>query len=47
MYDLAKALNIETVAEFVESAEVVRILKEIGVTYGQGYHLGKPSPDFV
>jgi diguanylate cyclase (GGDEF)-like protein len=47
MYDLAKALNIETVAEFVESAEVVRILKEIGVTYGQGYHLGKPAPKFL
>jgi diguanylate cyclase (GGDEF)-like protein len=47
MYDLANALKIETVAEFVESAEIVGILKEIGVTYGQGYHLGKPAPDFV
>jgi diguanylate cyclase (GGDEF)-like protein len=47
MYDLAKALNLETVAEFVESAETVQILKEIGVTYGQGYYLGKPGPEFL
>jgi EAL domain-containing protein (putative c-di-GMP-specific phosphodiesterase class I) len=46
MYDLARALNIETVAEYVESAETVRILREIGVTYGQGFHLGKPAPNF-
>ena len=47
MYDLAKALDIETVAEFVENADVVRILKEIGVTYGQGFYLGKPAPHFL
>jgi diguanylate cyclase (GGDEF)-like protein len=46
MYDLAKNLHIETVAEFVESAEVAGILKGIGVTFGQGYYLGKPSPVF-
>ncbi len=46
MQDLAKALNLETVAEFVGSAETVEILKEIGVTYGQGYYLGKPAPIF-
>lgn len=46
MQDLAKALNLDTVAEFVGSAETVQILKEIGVTYGQGYFLGKPAPIF-
>ncbi len=43
MHDLAKALGIETVAEFVENAEIATILKEIGVTHGQGYYLGKPA----
>ncbi|HEX3047866.1 MAG TPA: EAL domain-containing protein [Bacillota bacterium] len=46
MQDLAKALNLETVAEFVGNAETVQILKEIGVTYGQGYYLGRPAPIF-
>ncbi len=46
MQDLATVLNLETVAEFVGSAETVQILKEIGVTYGQGYYLGKPAPIF-
>ncbi|MDX5371109.1 MAG: EAL domain-containing protein [Pseudomonadaceae bacterium] len=31
-----------TVAEFVESAEVLEALREIGVDFAQGYHLGKP-----
>ncbi|GKT11371.1 MAG: hypothetical protein ISEC1_P0335 [Thiomicrorhabdus sp.] len=34
----------ETVAEYIESEESVIALREIGVSYGQGYHLGKPKP---
>lgn len=34
----------ETVAEFVETAEDVAILKEIGIDYGQGYYFSKPVP---
>lgn len=44
MHQLAKSLGIETVAEFVENEEVVQILQSLGVTYGQGFHLGKPDP---
>jgi len=36
--------NQKTVAEYIETAEDVAALKEIGVTYGQGYYLGKPKP---
>jgi diguanylate cyclase (GGDEF)-like protein len=43
MHQLARALGIETVAECVENKEVVKILQGIGVTYGQGFHLGKPA----
>lgn len=43
MHQLAGALGIETVAECVENKEIVKILQGIGVTYGQGFHLGRPA----
>ncbi|MEN4052839.1 MULTISPECIES: bifunctional diguanylate cyclase/phosphodiesterase [Sulfurimonas] len=39
---LAKRLNVLTIAEFVSSEEILEVIKEIGVDYGQGFHLGKP-----
>ncbi|MBF0466571.1 MAG: bifunctional diguanylate cyclase/phosphodiesterase [Nitrospirae bacterium] len=44
---LCKKLNIQTVAEFVESSRILEIVGEIGITYGQGFHLGMPHNDFV
>jgi len=44
IYEVASALGKKTVAEFVENEETLQILDEIGVTYAQGYHLGKPLP---
>ena len=41
--DVAQAMDKKTIAEFVESAETVRILELMGVDYVQGYHIGKPS----
>lgn len=43
---LAKELNIQTVAEFVEDEEIAQTLKEMGVDYLQGYHIGKPDRKF-
>jgi len=43
----AETLGVETVAEFVESREVALRLKEIGVTYGQGYYFDKPQATLV
>lgn len=37
-------MGLITVAEFVESAGILDCLKEIGVDYAQGYHLGHPRP---
>ena len=37
------AMNKLTVAEYVENANIERILTEIGIHYGQGYHIDKPS----
>ncbi len=42
---LAHSLKIATVAEFVESEEVLRAVGENGVDYVQGFHLGRPSAD--
>jgi len=44
--EIARTLGKHTVAEFVESAEVLRILQDYGINYAQGYHIGKPEKDF-
>jgi len=47
MVDVAKGLGIKTVAEFVETEETLRLLKEFGVDYAQGYFIGKPLPNVL
>ena len=42
--EISKLRNQETVAEYVETKEDVDELRKIGITYGQGYYLGKPRP---
>ena len=42
--NVAKVIGIKTVAEFVENAETLALLKEIGVNFTQGYHIHKPCP---
>lgn len=44
---LAKSMGVEPVAEFVENKEIMEALLEMGVKYGQGYYLGRPSPKLV
>ncbi|XOV79923.1 MAG: EAL domain-containing protein [Aestuariibacter sp.] len=44
MKDVAQAMGIETVAEYVESAEIMTELGKIGVDYAQGYGVSKPAP---
>ncbi len=41
--DIARVMNIETVAEFVENDEILKVLEELGVDYGQGFGLGRPE----
>ena len=43
--EMAHALGKETVAEFVEDATTLSLLKQLGVVYAQGYHIGRPSPE--
>jgi EAL domain-containing protein (putative c-di-GMP-specific phosphodiesterase class I) len=41
---IGHAMGIETVAEWVENADILEKLRELGVDYGQGFYLGRPLP---
>ncbi len=43
---LCKELGIKTVAEYVENEEILKAVRQVGIVYDQGYHIGKPSPEF-
>jgi len=40
---MAESLELITIAEHIEDKETVEVLREIGVTWGQGYYYGKPN----
>ena len=42
IHSVAEAMNIKTVAEFVENKQILKQLQAIGVHYGQGVYLGSP-----
>ena len=42
MNDIAHAMGKYTVAEFVDNQDAMRVLKEMGVDYIQGYYVGCP-----
>lgn len=42
--DMAHAMGKRVIAEFVENAEILSILAELGVDDAQGYHFGQPAP---
>jgi len=37
-------MNLKIIAEFVENDQIVKILRAMGVDYGQGYEISKPVP---
>jgi diguanylate cyclase (GGDEF)-like protein/PAS domain S-box-containing protein len=43
---IAHAMNIQTIAEFVENKTILQKLQEIGIDYAQGYEIARPSPCF-
>lgn len=45
LVDLAKAFNVETVAEWVGSEEDAKLLERFGIDYFQGFHVGHPRLD--
>lgn len=40
----AARVGIEVVAEGIEREEELTVLRDIGVSFGQGFHLGRPGP---
>jgi diguanylate cyclase (GGDEF)-like protein len=42
---LCQDIDILTVAEFVENQEIWNALKDMGINYAQGYHIGMPLPE--
>jgi diguanylate cyclase (GGDEF)-like protein len=44
IHKIGVSLGLQTVAECVESEEIVRKLSQIGVPAGQGFHLARPVP---
>lgn len=43
LVDFARQLGIETIAEFVDSQEILDKVTAMGIDYSQGYFLGKPE----
>ncbi|MBC7983100.1 MAG: EAL domain-containing protein [Candidatus Obscuribacterales bacterium] len=41
---LATAMKLKTTAECVESEAILRAVTQLGVDFGQGFHIGRPKP---
>ena len=42
--EVARAMGVLTVAEFVEDQATLEILAELGIDFAQGYHIARPQP---
>nr|WP_298250560.1 EAL domain-containing protein [uncultured Halomonas sp.] len=42
--DIAAGFGKQAIAEFVDQEALLPILRSYGISYGQGFHLGRPSP---
>jgi PAS domain S-box-containing protein len=42
--NLAEGFGLETVAEGVEDEQTLQAIRKLGVSYAQGYHIGRPAP---
>jgi diguanylate cyclase (GGDEF)-like protein/PAS domain S-box-containing protein len=44
LVQVSRGLKIKTIAEFVGDQETLDLLRELGVDFAQGYHIGRPEP---
>jgi diguanylate cyclase (GGDEF)-like protein len=44
---LAREFGIQTVAQRIEDETILAAVKQIGINYGQGHHIGRPAPELV
>jgi EAL domain-containing protein (putative c-di-GMP-specific phosphodiesterase class I) len=47
MVGLCRELNIETIAEMIETPETAKVAGALGVALGQGWCFAKPSAELV
>jgi EAL domain-containing protein (putative c-di-GMP-specific phosphodiesterase class I)/GGDEF domain-containing protein len=45
LQQIAAIFNTELIAEGIETPDDLRVLRDLGIPYGQGYLLGRPAPD--
>ncbi len=43
IHQIGQFMGIKTVAEFIESDEILECIRKMGINYAQGYALGKPE----
>ncbi|MCK5395646.1 MAG: EAL domain-containing protein [Gammaproteobacteria bacterium] len=43
IHQIGKVMKLDTIAEHVEDEATLQVLREIGVDFVQGYHLGRPQ----
>ncbi|MGB0847436.1 MAG: putative bifunctional diguanylate cyclase/phosphodiesterase [Thiolinea sp.] len=41
---VGQLMSVKTIAEFVENEQIIKILRDIGIDFGQGYGISKPLP---
>jgi diguanylate cyclase (GGDEF)-like protein/PAS domain S-box-containing protein len=41
---MSRGLRMRTTAEYVEDAATLQLVKDLGVDFAQGYHVGRPGP---
>ncbi len=41
--EFAKIINVQTIAEYVESKEILNKITHLGIDYAQGYYISKPQ----
>jgi len=44
IHHVARAMDLQTIAEYVENDEILHCLQEIGIEYAQGYGIHAPQP---
>lgn len=47
LVDVAKGLGKKTIAEYVETKEILVLLQKYGVDYAQGFYIGRPENDLL
>lgn len=44
IHEVARAMEIGTIAEYVENEAIYQVLEKIGIDYGQGNYIARPEP---